>query len=422
MYLVELRPGKEELYRTSDELAAAIRGGDVDKHSRIYHRATSKWISITLQPQYKAIVAAPPKTEPLPPPERSSWTFFNGQAEDIGVGLAGDDDQAASEAAVEKSAEEGTSAGSGGWLRNLRRPMALSITGLLLILGVQLAFAGPRPPWSGRLGRVAPAEARPVAALNAATEESQYASLASTTASWGGTDRAVEPANPSDADGVIVLPEAPRLRLKALGKAVSEAITPEDRADDRSIEGLLQRYGAAYDAARSRLETGMRVARLNQLFSSSRLAAGGGVTETRLGLAGLANFIRIYRQQEAAIEQTYQDSFTVLSKGLKWAPRATRQWYGRQPRKETAAVAALTGKLVADIDTVLGVLDAQAGTYTVKDGAIAFEEGAAARKYGALRQRIGATVQAALATGSGNGGPMSQLLRAIGSTKLPKES
>jgi len=421
MYLVELRPGKEELYRTSDELAAAIRGGDVDKHSRIYHRATSKWISITLHPQYKAIVAAPPKTEPLPPLERSSWTFFNGQAEDIGVGTAGDDDQAASEAASEKPAEEESSAGN-GWLRNWRRPLALSITGLLLILGVQLAFAGPRPPWSGRLGRVAPAEARPVAALSARAEESQYASLASTTASWGGTDRAVEPANPSDTEGATVLPEAPRLRLKALGEALSEVITPADGADEKSIDGLLQRYGAAYDAARARLETGMRVARLNQLFSSSRLAAGGGVTETRLSLAGLANFIRIYRQEETAIEQTYQDSFTVLSKGLKWAPRATRQWYGRQPRKEAAAVAALTGKLVADIDTLLGVLDAQAGTYTVKDGAIAFEEGAAARKYGVLRQRIGATVQAALATGLGNGGPMSQLLRAIGSTKLPKES
>jgi len=42
MYLVELRPGKEELYRTTEELASAIRKGDVDMHSRIYHRATSK--------------------------------------------------------------------------------------------------------------------------------------------------------------------------------------------------------------------------------------------------------------------------------------------------------------------------------------------------------------------------------------------
>ena len=64
MYLVELRPGKEELYRTGDELAAAIRSGEVDGHSRIYHRATSKWISITLHPQYKAIVTQKPAHPP----------------------------------------------------------------------------------------------------------------------------------------------------------------------------------------------------------------------------------------------------------------------------------------------------------------------------------------------------------------------
>ena len=73
MYLVELRPGKEELYRTTEELASAIRKGDVDMHSRIYHRATSKWISVTLHPQYKAIVAErPPAAPPIPPLERTN--------------------------------------------------------------------------------------------------------------------------------------------------------------------------------------------------------------------------------------------------------------------------------------------------------------------------------------------------------------
>src|SRR3954454_10513108 len=83
MYLVELRPGKEELYRTGDELAAAIRSGDVDMHSRIYHRATSKWISVTLHPQYKAIVSERSAPPPLPPLERSTWTFFNDSADEL---------------------------------------------------------------------------------------------------------------------------------------------------------------------------------------------------------------------------------------------------------------------------------------------------------------------------------------------------
>ena len=86
MYLVELRPGKEELYRTSEELAAAIRSGDVDVHSRIYHRATSKWISVTLHPHYKAIAAErDPAAESSKPAadNRAGWTFFNAASETL---------------------------------------------------------------------------------------------------------------------------------------------------------------------------------------------------------------------------------------------------------------------------------------------------------------------------------------------------
>ena len=74
MYLVELKLGKEELYRTGDDLALAIRDGDVDARSRIYHRATAKWISITLHPQYKAIVAGQ-KDEQISRPTRKRGDY-----------------------------------------------------------------------------------------------------------------------------------------------------------------------------------------------------------------------------------------------------------------------------------------------------------------------------------------------------------
>ena len=80
------------------------------------------------------------------------------------------------------------------------------------------------------------------------------------------------------------------------------------------MDGLLARWSAAHDSARARLESGIRVARLGQLFAPGRLSAGGGVTETRLSLAGVANFIRVYRQQQASIDREYQDSFAVASK------------------------------------------------------------------------------------------------------------
>src|SRR5690348_16097128 len=152
MYLVELRPGKEELYRTTEELAAAIRSGDVDAQSRIYHRATSKWISVTLHPQYKAIVSERTPLPPAAPPLRTNWTFFNDAADS----LAG---------AQDPDKDDQGDGHDGDPNHPWRRPLALSITGALLILGLQLAASGPKPPWSSTEGHRAPPETvRPAAA------------------------------------------------------------------------------------------------------------------------------------------------------------------------------------------------------------------------------------------------------------------
>jgi hypothetical protein len=83
MYLVERRPGNEVLYRSPAELAAAIDRGEVDSQSRIFHRATSTWISITLHPHFRA-KAAERSREPLPPLARKSWTFFAVEARSDG--------------------------------------------------------------------------------------------------------------------------------------------------------------------------------------------------------------------------------------------------------------------------------------------------------------------------------------------------
>jgi hypothetical protein len=73
MYLVELEPGREQLYQSVEALASAIRRGEVGPEARIYHRASSTWLSITVHPAYKKI--ATPQATPSPPARRR-WTFF----------------------------------------------------------------------------------------------------------------------------------------------------------------------------------------------------------------------------------------------------------------------------------------------------------------------------------------------------------
>jgi hypothetical protein len=398
MYLVELRPGKEELYRSSDELALAIRNGDVDARSRVYHRATAKWISITLHPQYKAIVTAA-KDEPRP--ARRGWNL-----------LAGSPDQPT-------QAPEGNSSSNGAQLLyRWRRPLALGISALLFMSGLQIAFSGPRPPWSGRAQSVASAELRSDSQARATPRARPQAPAAAQQMKMTSLPPLVSLASSKTG---FSIPRAPKLRSKSLGDALAPGTAAAAAAN--SLESLLARYEAARDSARSRLESGLRVVRLNRLFASSRLTPNGGVTDTRMSLAGAANFIRVYRQQQAAIDQAYQDTVTALAKEQRWSPRKVRAWYARTGVKEAPPLELITGSLLASIDSVFGVLQQQAGAYKLRGTAIAFEDPAAGQSYGVLRRRIKEQIDAAIAAGGATSpGPAGLLLQAIGTTSLPRET
>ena len=413
MYLVELRPGKEELYRTGDELAAAIRNGEVDGHSRIYHRSSSKWISITLHPQYKAIVSLRAAQQT----EGNDWMLAP-QAETLegATEPPGRLDDIVSDSAAAGGPEDDQ--GDNPW----RRPIALGISGLFLLFGIQLAYSGPRPQWS--TARANESEIPAAATVEQATSQ-QVVSLASTSTGWDEEPVVeekveVEPAPAPAPKAPAGLPRAPRVAMKFPAALPGSSASA---ADSRTVDGLLADYGKAYENARSRLGSGMRVARLNQLFAISRLTPGGGVTDTRLGLAGVTNFIRVYREQEGSIERMYQDSFTAMSKDLGWSPKVAKRWYSRDAGKESSELASLTDRLLAKIDSVLGVLSVEAGAYQLVNGNIHFEDRAAARQYGDLRRNINAAVDAArIAGGEESEGPMGYLLRAIGTTRLPVES
>jgi hypothetical protein len=412
MYLVELRPGKEELYRSSDELALAIRNGDVDARSRVYHRATAKWISITLHPQYKAIVAAA-KDDPSSRPLRRVWGILGG-----GGG---------SEPASAPQQNQGPT-GGGQIQYRWRRPLALGLSALLLMSGIQLAFSGPRPPWAKRARVAATARTperlpRPEEVQNSIPETSSgLVSLASNGTVWDEAESDTTSADTVETKAAPPgLPRAPRLQSRSL----REALTSEaaETVTGNSLEAIVTRYGIAHDAAQSRLETGLRVARLAQLFSSPRLSPDGGVIDTRMSLAGAANFIRVYRQQQAAIEQAYQDTVTSLARQQSWSPKKVRQWYSRTVRKEAPALVLLSGSLVSSIDSLLGVLNAQAGAYKIRGTAIAFEDPTAGQTYGALRRKIKEQIDAAIAAGGATSpGATGLLLQAIGTSSLPRET
>jgi hypothetical protein len=79
--------------------------------------------------------------------------------------------------------------------------------------------------------------------------------------------------------------------------------------------------------------------------------------------------------------------------------------------------------LITGIDSILGVLDSQAGAYKIRGNAIAFEDPKAAQAYAALRVRLKQQIDAAVAAGGATSpGPTGLLLRAIGTSGLPRET
>jgi hypothetical protein len=78
MFLVEIEAGREALYNSVDALADAIHRDEVGPRSRIFHRTSSSWISITHHPEFKKAAAARER-EPLPPLARTQWTFFGAE-------------------------------------------------------------------------------------------------------------------------------------------------------------------------------------------------------------------------------------------------------------------------------------------------------------------------------------------------------
>jgi len=59
MYRIEVKPGEENIFRTIEELATAIRNGLVTPRARIFHNASQKWLPIEFHPHYKKALQLP---------------------------------------------------------------------------------------------------------------------------------------------------------------------------------------------------------------------------------------------------------------------------------------------------------------------------------------------------------------------------
>jgi hypothetical protein len=86
MFVVEPGSGKNKGYSSARELGAAIRRGELGPQARIYHRATDRWLPITVHPEYRKAAAERERMNALEMQGRQ-WTFLpESRSDEYGTG------------------------------------------------------------------------------------------------------------------------------------------------------------------------------------------------------------------------------------------------------------------------------------------------------------------------------------------------
>jgi len=437
MYRIELAPGEEALFRNMDELAKGIHSGVISPHARIWHAASNKWLPIDFHPHYKiakerpAPLAAPkpvvePRTAPVQvqaampapaapaivapapavqapaaqapaaqapvsvarsrelqfieveppravkstglPSHLGSLVFLESPAPEAAtpkhiealVAMAA----VAPAAPVREAAElpEVTIDISAPPSRFSRRSMGMAAAGLVTVAGFTAMLMSKGP------AAAADPEMAVASTSLAATPNTTFEIAASTPASGIPVDvvppPAPRPEKPAADSSAPIIPAAPSLSGSRTPITIAES-SLTDVSNDAAAE----------------LEGRLRASGLSSLFAPSRLASGQ-VGSTRLAAAGAANLVRDYR--------------------------------ARAGRTETPQSARVADVLLADVESLLGILADNEGAYEIDAGTVTFSDASLAGTYGALRRKITA------ATRTSHASPVAAaLVSVIGATAPP---
>jgi hypothetical protein len=223
------------------------------------------------------------------------------------------------------------------------------------------------------------------------------------------------PPPPADTAKPAVVPIAPPPKIAI---AEPKIAVPSLEGDLKTAPGLVARYQAAYAAARTELDNGLKTAGFANLFATVRLQPEG-LRAARASVGTATAYVQRYRRREAEIEQAYRDTFNLLATGYKWSDAQRKAWDGRKIAREHPEVVKLSSFLLQSLDSLYGLLAAHEGGYRVTDGSIVFDDAAASRAYAELRPWLDRRAHAWADSAGNEPTTAARILQAMGTVKLP---
>jgi hypothetical protein len=176
-------------------------------------------------------------------------------------------------------------------------------------------------------------------------------------------------------DTAYPAPSAP-LALEA-GSDSGFPVGPTRTSRLRATLNRAPTYFEAYADARAEMEEAFEYIGFRRVFQPTRFASLDSLRATRRMVSAAGNILRVYRGREVMLEQSYRPDDPG----------------GKGTLRESFETAEATRALIADVDSLFGLLLSQQGRLTYDGETVRFQDRQAAAAYGDLRAGIAVAIR-----------------------------
>jgi hypothetical protein len=414
MYRIRLASGEQAVYKTVEELAAAVSSGVVSPTAEVFHKAANRWLPINTHPDYRAVVtdkrpALPETPAEVPLPQRHTPHTRKSDASDLDK-LELLDPQPEPEPAppppppeptvpepaparlsnsqptmeavpdlVAMSEQEAQSQLPELVSRPRRPTLLIALSAGTLVTAAAIAAVllskGPEPKPRAPAA-TSPEEAGMESSSGAPRADSATAPAVASQPTPKASSKA--PATPLPSakprtDTVAVVYPAPSKPLAPQRTPPAPAAQP-GKVTSRlgSSVNRLPSYYEAYADARAEMDESLAYVDFRRVFAPTRFSSPDSIRAARRMVSAAGNILRVYRGREVMLEQTYRPG----------------EPEGKGSLREPFEVAEASRGLLADVDSLFAILVAQEGELRFKDNLLQFQNAHAAQAYNQVRREI----------------------------------
>jgi hypothetical protein len=424
VYRIRLPSGREAEFATIEELALALRRGDVSREALIYHRRTEQWVPIEQHPRFQgqieqdepesAAAPQPPAVMPpaAPPPPRPveetpippAWAMPTPVAPaPVAPAPVAPTPPPPSPAAPLPVVPAPPEPATTPFRTHAMPPVAPTP---YPVRAPARAAAPPAPP-------LAP---RPVAAD--ATRTTSHRDEPTAAAGrpgilrrlirllfflllvagayfawqrWGGqlVDRrtSATPGFEAAPPPSTLLRETPADSAPAPAPAPAVRTARPDPRAPIAVDELIARHAATFAASRDQLAAEMTTIGFPAVFSPVSFASPLGARAARRRIASALNVIGEYQRRSVLLDQAYGDTASFQASRAGWSAAERERWDTRPSLREPYASADRAESLLADADSLLAILG-NAARFELREDTVAFGDPVRAAAYDAQRRRL----------------------------------